>query len=92
MFSQKGKGQLSRPTALQFGDKYVHVSDLLNHHIAVYETSGQYIASLEMFGMEVFHAPILYHLLCQWVHMCVTTPTIKYKCFKLTLDLYTIIL
>ena len=36
IFGQKGEGKLISPTALHIADKYVYVSDLGQHCIAVY--------------------------------------------------------
>ena len=73
MFGQEREGKLSGPTALHVADNYVYVSNWNTHHIAVYETTGQYVTSFGrgVKGEGVFRSPILYHLLCQWVYICV---------------------
>ena len=73
MFGQEGQGKLNGPTALHIADEYVYVSDCSNHRIAIYATSGQYVTSFGRCGEEegVFLVPTLYHLLCQWVYICV---------------------
>ena len=50
IFGQEGEGKLSRPTALDIADKYVHVSDWSSHRIVVYKTTGQYVISFGKWG------------------------------------------
>ena len=52
VFGQEGEGKLSAPTALHIVDKLVYVSDLSQHRIVVYETSGQFVVSFGRRGQN----------------------------------------
>ena len=43
---------MSAPTALHIADKLVYVSDLSQHRIVVYETSGQFVVSFGRRGQN----------------------------------------
>ena len=46
----QGEGKLSGPSSIVIADKYVYVSDLIQHRIFVYETSGQFVTSFGRCG------------------------------------------
>ena len=54
---EEGERKLYRISGLHIADKYVYVSDFLNHRIVVYETSGQFVTSFGRMGQIQFQFP-----------------------------------
>ena len=50
LFGQKGKGRLMGPSSVLIADQYVYVSDIVQHRIVVYTSSGQFVTSFGRWG------------------------------------------
>ena len=46
LLGQEGKGRLRGPSSVLVADEYVYVSDIEQHHIVVYTSSGQFVTSV----------------------------------------------
>ena len=68
-FGQEGEGKLRGLTALHIADKYVYVSDHIQHCSAVYQTSGHFVTSWSWGGRVEWSK--VYHLVFKWVYTCV---------------------
>ena len=52
LLGQEGEGRLRGPSSVLIADQYVYVSDIVQHHIVVYTSSGQFVTSFGGHGQK----------------------------------------